>query len=143
MILIIVGVILLIAEVIIPGFFVGVVATAFLFVGIISLIFEEVLSNPAILIGVAIVGLAIGMTISILFYKKLGKEQKPITSTGESLVGRTGIITVPTEPHHPTKGKVRLGSEIWSAEADKIITEGAKVEVVDSIGAHVKVVEMK
>ena len=48
-------------------------------------------------------------------------------------------MTVDTDPIHPTKGKVRLESEIWSAEADSVIKAGTKVEVVESIGAHVKV----
>jgi len=139
LILIIIGVILLIAEVIIPGFFIGVVATAMLVLGVVAVIVGDDIFGTIWVAVILIGGIGVGMVISILFYKKIGKITKPITTVGDALVGRTGIMTVETDPIHPTKGKVRIESEIWSAEADSVIKMGTKVEVVESIGAHVKV----
>jgi len=139
LILIIIGVVLLIAEVIIPGFFIGVVATAVLILGVVAVVVGDEIFETIWVAVILIGGMGVGMVVSILFYKKIGKITKPITTVGDALIGKTGILTVDTDPIHPTKGKVRLDSEIWSAEADSVIKAGTKVEVVESIGAHVKV----
>jgi len=139
MILVITGAGLFVAEVIIPGFFVGVVASAVLLLGFFSLIFEDLFSSPIIVMLILLAGLSVGMAISILFYKKLGKTSKPITTTGDTLIGRTGVLVKATDPNRPTAGKMRIGSEMWSVEAEKVIEEGTKVVVVKAIGSHVKV----
>ncbi len=138
-ILIVVAAVLFILEVVIPGFFIGVVATAFGLAGIVALIFgDEVLASGWIAL-ILIVGVGLGMVVSILFYKKIGKITPPTTTTGESLIGKVGIVTRDTDPEIPTKGKVRLGSEIWSAEADTVIEKGTRIVVIDCIGVHVKI----
>ena len=58
-------------------------------------------------------------------------------------MGREGIVTVPTDPDSLTKGKVRIGSDIWSATSDKPIKKDERVKVVSSEGVHVTVEKLK
>ena len=44
-----------------------------------------------------------------------------------------------TDPDHDTRGKVKIGSTIWSATSDDPLEEGTRVEVVDAQGVHVTV----
>lgn len=142
-ILIIIAAILFILEVIIPGFFIGVVATAILILGIIGLAVGDDILTSGWAILILLGGAVLGMVVSILLYKRLGKVTKPVTSGGDRLVGKTGIITVSTDPERPTHGKVRLESEMWSAEADTTLPKGTRVTVTESIGAHVKVEKIR
>jgi membrane-bound ClpP family serine protease len=60
----------------------------------------------------------------------------------ESLIGKKGKVTKKIIPDE-ISGKVRIGTEVWSAKADEPIEEGKYVEVVDSRGVHVVVVEVE
>ena len=51
---------------------------------------------------------------------------------------RTGTVVAATGPDS-LKGKVRIGSDIWSARSDEPIEAGAEVVVVHAEGVHVKV----
>ena len=62
---------------------------------------------------------------------------------GESLIGKQGIVTTPTSPQSTTKGKVKIGSDIWSATSDKPIKKGKRVVVIASEGVHIIVEEIK
>lgn len=141
MALLIMGIILIIAEAATPGFFIGVIGTAFIAMGIIGIFFPFILDTPWSPIIVVIVT-AGTMLMAIMFYRKLGKTQPTATTITESNVGKMGIVTVATEPHS-LKGKVKISHQIWSATADVVIPEGSKVKVVDWEGVHVIVEEIK
>lgn len=142
-VLVICGAALFVLEIIIPGFFVGVLATAVILLGFFSLLFHDLFSSPVYVVLILLFGLMVGMVVSILFYKKLGKISKVITTTSDSLVGRKGMLLESTDPHRPTAGKMRIGSEMWSVEAGSVIEKGCEVEVVEAIGSHVKVRRVK
>ena len=48
-----------------------------------------------------------------------------------------------TDPDHETRGKVKIGSTVWSATSDKVLEEGTRVEVVDAEGVHITVKPVK
>jgi membrane protein implicated in regulation of membrane protease activity len=76
-------------------------------------------------------------------YRIIAPNKPPTTTVADSLVGKEGIVTAPTNPNHRTKGKVRIESQIWSASADTIIPSGTRIKVISSEGVHVKVIPIK
>jgi len=141
--LIALGVILFIVEVMLPGqTFLMVPGTFFATLGVIGLVTgsETFTFSWGLLIALAMTVISAVLTFAI--YKKLGKVQPPQTTVAESLIGKKGKVTKRIVPDE-ISGKVRIGSEVWSAKADEAIEEGRYVEVVDSKGVHVVVVEVE
>jgi membrane-bound ClpP family serine protease len=142
--LIIAAMILFIVEGLIPGQTFMMVPGVFLIVlGAVILGTE---GNEDLVYGVGILG-ALGATIiaailTVAIYQRLGRTQVPQTTVAESLIGKKGIVTVKIIPHH-IKGKVKIGTTIWSARADTEIDVGSHVLVVDSEGVHVFVEEIR
>ncbi len=132
-------------EINIPGFFIGIAATVFMALGIIAIVFQEQVNTwPVFFISVAISLITFYGTIK--FYQKLSPPEKQLShvSSGSSLIGE--IATVVKKVNHDTiEGDVRIQSEIYSARAydDVVIEPGAKVEVVESSGVHLKVREIR
>ena len=138
--LIIIGLILLIWEVHMPGFFIAIPGTIFVVLGVAFLFIENV---DVLLTSILILVSAIVATIfTLLFYKRIGNPEPPQTTTIENLVGKIGVVTSPIEPDS-LKGKVMIGSEVWSATADHKIEKGKKVVVVGGEGVHLYVKEVK
>ncbi|UCH88679.1 MAG: NfeD family protein, partial [Thermoplasmata archaeon] len=140
--LIFIGVAFLIAEPFIPGFFIAIPGTVLLTIGAIGLIAEDLLFTP-ISLGIGLVAGILMLVIAIKVYRVLSPNRPPTTTVADSLIGKEGIVTVPTDPDHRTRGKVRIESQIWSAHADTVIPENTKVEVIASEGVHVKIIPKK
>ncbi|MGI5964536.1 MAG: NfeD family protein [Candidatus Methanomethylophilaceae archaeon] len=134
-ILIILGIILLIAEAFTPGVFMVIPGTVFVILGVLGLFNADfLLSWYAVLVAVLVAAPVTILTIYV--YRLLGKPEPPTTTVAESLLGSTGIVTVTTVPG-TLKGKVKIGSDTWSARSDVPIEAGTKVRVVKSEGVHV------
>ncbi len=88
---------------------------------------------------VAIVSSVPVTAATIYLYKRLGSPEPPTTTVSASLVGKEGLVVVGINPGN-MKGKVRIGSDTWSARADEEIPEGTRVVVDHSEGVHVHVV---
>jgi len=135
--LMIIGLVLIIIEALSPGFFVVIFGAILLAVGILGYFIEDFFSSyylPATVIIVAIV-----TTIAtIKAYQMLARPVPPETTVTESMIGKTGVVTVMIDPIN-IRGKVRIGNDIWSATSDYVIEEGTKVEVYAGEGVHVKV----
>ena len=87
---------------------------------------------------VAIVS-AVPITAGTLYlYRKLGSPEPPSTTVTESLIGREGVVVSEVTPGN-LKGKVRIGSDVWSADSDEVLPIGATVTVVSAEGVHVSV----
>ncbi|AGI47933.1 Membrane protein implicated in regulation of membrane protease activity [Thermoplasmatales archaeon BRNA1] len=71
-------------------------------------------------------------------YRRLGSPEAPTTTVSDSLAGREGKVTVEVTPGN-MRGKVRIGSDTWSAEADETIPVGTDVVVESAAGVHVHV----
>ena len=138
--LIIIGLLLLIWEVHMPGFFIAIPGTILVVLGVAFLFIENM---DVLLTSILILISGIFASIfTLLFYRQIGKPQPPQTTTIENLVGKTGVVTVKLEPDS-LRGKVKIGSEVWSATADHEIDVGKKVIVVGGEGVHVYVKEVK
>jgi membrane-bound ClpP family serine protease len=139
--LLVVGIIFIIAEAATPGFFIGVIGTAFIAMGIVGIFFPYILDTPwsPIIVVVITAGSMLG---AIMFYRRLGKSQPTATTITESTVGKKGLVIEDVEPHS-LKGKVKVSQQIWSATADVNIPKGSTVKVVDWEGVHIVVEEVK
>ncbi len=138
--LVIIGLLLLLAEVHVPGFFIAVPGTILLILGIAFLLMGENLDITLALVLMFIS--AFGATaFTLWFYRTIGKPEPPTTTTPDQLVGKTGIVTAKIIPG-TLKGKVRVDSEIWSATADEEIDVGKKVIVKKAEGVHLVVEEV-
>jgi len=142
LIFVIIGIVLLLAEASSPGFFIAIPATILIILGILGVVAPGIFFSfwsPIIAISIAIPV----TLIVIYFYRQLAPPQEPTTTVGDSLVGKKGLVTTATDPDSETKGKVRIGSDTWSATSDTPIKEGSKVEVIASEGVHVIVRKVK
>jgi membrane protein implicated in regulation of membrane protease activity len=139
--LLIMGILFIIAEAATPGFFIGVMGTAFIAMGIVGIFFPYILDTPwsPIIVVIVTSGSMLG---AVMFYRRLGKSQPTATTITESNVGKEGIVMEDVEPNS-LKGKVKISHQIWSATSDAIIPKGAKVRVIDWEGVHVIVEELE
>ncbi len=135
--LIIVGAVFLIIEAFSPGAFMVIPGTVLVILGVIGVFMPDIvltLWSPVIALVVAV-----PVTIlTIKAYQHLGEPVPPSTTVTESLVGKTGTVTTATEVGS-MRGKVRIGSDTWSATSDEPIEAGAEVVVLSSEGVHVHV----
>ena len=138
-VLVILGLVLLIVEVFTPGVFIIIPAIVSIILGALGMI------NPGFLfswwaIATAIV-VAVPVTAATLYvYRYLGSPEPPTTTITDTLVGLKGTVVITTVPG-TLRGKVRIGSDVWSANSKTPISEGTKVEVTRSEGVHVFVEE--
>jgi membrane protein implicated in regulation of membrane protease activity len=139
--LLIIGVLMLLAEVSAPGSFILVPATVLIVLGGIGLVAPGILLqwySPIIALIIAV-----PMTyVSIRLYQKLAPPAPPETTVATSLVGMKGVVVTETRPD-TLKGKVRIEHDTWSATSAKPIPAGTQVIVVASEGVHVTVEEIK
>ncbi len=136
-IILVVGILFLIYEAFAPGGFLVIPGIVLLVLGIVGLIWPDVLMS----IWAPIIALIVAIPVTLLtlkFYQYLAKPEPPTTTVADSLVGKEGVVTVPTESGN-MKGKVKIGGDLWSATSDEPIEEGADVIVESSEGVHVHV----
>ena len=88
---------------------------------------------------VAIISAVPVTAATVFLYKRLGSPEVPSTTVSDSLIGKEGTVVVGISPGN-IKGKVKIGSDTWSAEADEDIPAGTAVVVDHSEGVHVHVV---
>jgi len=136
-IILVLGAFCLIYEVFSPGAFLVIPGMVLLVLGVVGLIMPDVLMS----IWAPIIALIVAVPVTLItlkVYQHLAKPEPPATTVAESLVGREGTVTVPTETGS-MKGKVRIGGDLWSATSDEPIEEGTEVVVESSEGVHVHV----
>jgi membrane protein implicated in regulation of membrane protease activity len=140
LIFIIIGVIMLLAEVITPGVFLIVPATVLIVLGAIGMIWPELLLS----IWSPIIAIAIGVPVflvTVKAYQRLSPVMPPTTTVATSLIGMEGLVITDVCPNN-IKGKVKIENDVWSATSTRSIPKGYKVRVIDSEGVHVKVEPM-
>lgn len=137
--LLIIGILMVLAEVASPGAFILVPATVLMVMGAIGL------AAPGILLEwyspiIAVIILLPMTYVTMKLYQKLAPPVPPETTVATSLVGRTGVVERTVLPNTLT-GKVRIEHDTWSATASNEIAVGKKVVVKASEGVHVTVEE--
>lgn len=137
LIMIIIGIIMLMAEIFAPGAFMVVPATVLIVLGVIGMIAPDILLSwwSPIIAVILIVPMTL---ITVRMYQRLSPPMPPTTTVATSLIGQEGVVMTTVCPGN-LKGKVKIKSDIWSATADQSIPVGARVIVVDSEGVHVRV----
>jgi membrane protein implicated in regulation of membrane protease activity len=138
-VLLIAGGILIVLELVHPGIFLLIPGSTLLAGGLLYLVLPDFLTgSPAgpLLVALVAVGAAIG---TIPLYRHYGTGGPPMTTTPESLAGQEAMVIVPVIPD-TLKGKVRVGSEIWSARSDAPIAVGVRVKVLGGSGVSLNVV---
>jgi membrane protein implicated in regulation of membrane protease activity len=139
-IFIVLGVLMLLAELMNPGVFLIVPGTVLIVLGFLGMAFPEFLLS--IYSPLLAVGILVPMTyITIKMYQRLAPPAPPETIVATSLIGREGIVTTEIQPNS-LSGKVRIEHDNWSATSDKMIPKGRKVVVKASEGVHVTVEEL-
>lgn len=136
-VLIIIGAALLIVEAFSPGAFMVIPGTVLVILGLVGAAFPDILYSwwsPVIALVVAVPV----TLLTVKGYQRLAKPEPPTTTVASSLVGREGTVIVSTETGS-MKGKVKIGSDTWSATSDEPIEAGARVVVENGEGVHVHV----
>ncbi len=133
-ILLFAGVLFLLVELAVPGFFAVVPGTILVIVGGLMLLFPGLVTSP---LGIALLVLLtiVVSALTIVFYKRLAPVQKPFTTSMDSLVGKTGEVISQISPN-TIDGKVKIDSRVWSATSDECIDACQKVSVVRVSGVH-------
>lgn len=131
------GLLLLAAELILPGVFLVWIALAALVTGALSLFFWEA---PFWSWQVQFVAFALLSVASVLigrrFVSSSAESDEPLLNRrGESLVGRTAVLE---QPMAEGRGRVRLDDTTWSVEGPDLPV-GARVRIVASSGRHLTV----
>jgi len=137
----IIGIVLIVAEAILPGHtFMDVPGAVMLVLGIVGATYGEWLTGAIWRAPVVAAAVALPVSfLSISIYRKLSKgNMQHVTTFGDSLVGRRGLVMVRVVPDS-TRGKVKIGPRIWSATAQKDIPMGTRVVVLASEGVHIEV----
>lgn len=134
MILILIGALLILWEIFQPGFFIAVPGTMLIIYGFLLLAFPWIINTwwgPWLLTAMAF---PIGW-FTYYIYRKMSPPSPPVTESYEGLIGKTGIVVETVKPES-IEGKVRIGSDVWSATSDIVIEPGVKVRVVGVEGVH-------
>ena len=134
LLLVLIGVILIIIEIATPGFFIAVPGTVAIIYGLVIMLFPEALNNPWVPWIMFLLAFPIGYA-TYLIYRRLSPPSKPVTKSYEGLIGMTGIVVERVVPDS-LEGKVRIGTDIWSATSDRVIEPGEKVVVIGVEGVH-------
>jgi membrane protein implicated in regulation of membrane protease activity len=137
---IIIGILMVLAELSSPGAFILVPATVLLVLGFVGIIAPDILISWWSPVITAIIVIPVTY-VTMKMYQKLAPPAPPETTVATSLVGQIGVVEAEVRPNS-LKGKVRIAHDIWSATADKTIPVGRKVVVRASEGVHVTVEEV-
>jgi len=136
----IIGVLMLLAEISSPGAFIIVPATVMIVLGLVGMAAPDILISwwsPIIVVAVLIPT----TLFTIKMYQRLAPPEPPQTTMGTSLIGQIGVVEAPVTSGS-LKGKVRIANDTWSATSPKDIPVGKKVVVKSSEGVHVVVEEI-
>ena len=140
-IIVVLGALFFVLEVFSPGFFLLVPGTVLLIIGVLVILGVDIFSSTyGIVLGIGIALLAAIVTV-YLYSRLTPGDEKPLTISMDSLVGRTGRVLNPAD-EETLSGKVSVEGQIFSAKSKSgIIPEGAKVKVIASQGVHIVVEE--
>lgn len=134
---IVIGLIFLIIEALSPGFFLLIPGAIFTVVGVIGYFVDDFFTSWLLAATVVITAI-VASVVTIKAYQMLAKPAPPETMVAESMIGKDGTVIVPVESGN-LRGKVRIGSDTWSAMSESPIAAGTEVVVYAAQGVHVKV----
>lgn len=132
------GIILILAELVIPSFFIVWFGLGALIVGLLTLAFD--LSLPAQLATWTLASLAM-VWLWFKVFKQSFQKTRAGTADGD-VIGEVGLLVGAVAPFQ--RGKVRfqrpvLGADEWVCMADSPIAAGERVKVISVEGSYLKV----
>jgi len=138
---VIVGVLMLLAELASPGAFIIVPASVLIVLGGVGLIYPDWLLTWWAPLAAAVI--LVPMTlVTMKLYQNLSPPAPPETIVATTLVGQKGMVKKEVYPGN-LKGKVRIDHDTWSATSvSTVIPAGTKIVVTASEGVHVTVEEI-
>ena len=136
-VLLVLGIILILAEPAMPGFFISAMGVFLVVLGLMALVDPAYLFSSTSILAAFLASFVMLVSL-ILFYRRYGGEKPPETMVASSIVGKKGIVKAKVIPHS-LDGKVEIENSMWSATADREIAVGTPVVVVASEGVHVTV----
>jgi inner membrane protein len=119
------GVLLLIAEVLAPGFFLLFVGAAALVTGLFVLLFDLGLA-PALALFAIYTALAVYLGRKVYANRPVPASAPHLNDRSAQLLGRSAVAVGPVDQHG---GRVRLGDSEWSARGGPAAA-GERVEIV-------------
>ncbi len=138
-ILVLAGVALFGFELFHPGALLLIPGSVLLAAGVLYLFLPNVLLDSWLGVVIIVLAAIAAALLEIPFYRHLSPGHPPMTTTTGTQVGREGIVIAKVVPN-TLKGKVRIGSEIWSATTEVPIDEGTPIRVVAGAGVSLTVV---
>lgn len=84
------------------------------------------------------VALVLGLGTAVIVYQGARALRQPVVTGKEAMIGATGEAVSDLA----LEGLVRVGGELWVAEAPQPITKGTRVEVLEVSGAKMWVREL-
>lgn len=132
------GIALIIAELVVPSFFIVWFGLGALLVGLLSLLFDLSLNAQLFTWTISSIGMVV---LWFRVFKQGFVKTRSGTADGE-VIGEIGLLVAAVAPFE--RGKVRfqrpiLGSEEWVCLADAAIAAGERVKVTAIEGSFVKV----
>jgi len=133
------GLALIAFEFVHPGAVLLIPGSILVVIGVLYLVYPSALLD-SVYGPIAIVVVALlAILAEVPYYRHVAPVHPPMATTTAGLLGKVGVVTSPVVPD-TLRGKVRLGSETWSARSDQEIPVGTRIRVVGGEGASVVVV---
>jgi inner membrane protein len=132
------GIVLLVAEIVVPGNFLVWVGIAGLLTGLLSNLFWETSwwvweTQWLVFAALSAISLWVGRT---WLHRRRGFTDEPtLNQRGASLIGRTADLI---DPIHNGRGRVKIGDTIWMVSGPDL-PAGSRVKVVASDGSDLRV----
>ena len=115
--------------------------TAMIVLGLMVFAGVDIFSSP-LGVGIAVVAALAAAGVSVTLYKRISPDQKPITTGKDTILGKTGYVTVTIVPDS-ISGKVEISGVAWSAKSTgAVIAPGTKIQVTAADGVHLTVEEV-
>lgn len=138
-IFLILGLLLLLGEITVPGFFIAVPGGTLIFMGAIGLLWPSLMFDSPWSWALWPLAAVAATLVNLYAYKRWAPPGRhPITLGKDSLPGHEGVVTRDVEPGSGV-GKVSIKGQTWSARAAVAIPAGAQVRVLRVEGVHVVV----
>ena len=137
--LVVIGLVLFGVELIHPGALLLVPGYIVLMAGLLYTFFPATLLDTPWGVLVIVLAAIVGALVQIPFYRYIAPTHRPMTTTSSGFTGETGVVVAPIVPNS-LKGKIRIRTEIWSAQSEAPIPNGTRVRVVSGEGVSLRVV---
>ena len=81
------------------------------------------------------IALVVGIGTAVIGYYSARALRQPIATGKEAMIGQAGEVVSDLNP----EGLVRVGGELWVADAPEPIAKGTRVQVAEVSGAKIRV----